>query len=67
MVATSYMSTEYFKCVYSKLRCAELCLITQLCSTLCDPMDYSPPGSSVHVILQNTEAGCISYSRDLLN
>ena len=24
----------------------------QLCSTLCEPMDYSPPGSSVHGILQ---------------
>ena len=24
----------------------------QLCSPLCDPMDYSPPGSSVHEILQ---------------
>ena len=24
----------------------------QLCSTLCDPMDSSPPGSSVHGILQ---------------
>ena len=23
-----------------------------LCLTLCDPMDYSPPGSSVHEILQ---------------
>ena len=23
-----------------------------LCLTLCDPMDYSPPGSSVHKILQ---------------
>ena len=27
-------------------------LVTQLCLTLCDPMDYSPPGSSVHEILQ---------------
>ena len=27
-------------------------LVTQLCPTLCNPMDYSPPGSSVHVILQ---------------
>ena len=27
-------------------------LITQLCLTLCNPMDYSPPGSSVHGILQ---------------
>ena len=28
------------------------CLVTQLCLTLCDPMDCSPPGSSVHGILQ---------------
>ena len=27
-------------------------LVTQLCPTLCDPMDYSPPGFSVHEILQ---------------
>ena len=27
-------------------------LITQLCPTLCDPMDCSPPDSSVHGILQ---------------
>ena len=27
-------------------------LITQLCPTLCDSMDYSPPGSSVRGILQ---------------
>ena len=26
----------------------EKVLVTQLCSTLCDPMDFSPPGSSVH-------------------
>jgi len=26
-------------------------LVTQLCPTLCDPMDCSPPGSSVHEIL----------------
>ena len=25
-------------------------LVTQLCLTLCDPMDCSPPGSSVHGI-----------------
>ena len=28
------------------------CLIAQLCPTLCDPMDCSPAGSSVHGILQ---------------
>ena len=27
-------------------------LVTQLCPTPCDPMDYSPPGSSVHGIFQ---------------
>ena len=27
-------------------------LVTQSCPTLCDPMDYRPPGSSVHGILQ---------------
>ena len=27
-------------------------LVTQLCTTLCDPMDCRPPGSSVHGILQ---------------
>ena len=26
--------------------------VTQSCPTLCDPMDYSPPGSSIHEILQ---------------
>ena len=27
-------------------------LVAQLCPTLCDPMDYSSSGSSVHGILQ---------------
>ena len=27
-------------------------LVTQLCPALCNPIDYSPPGSSVHEILQ---------------
>jgi len=27
-------------------------LVTQLCLTLCDPMDYGPPVSSVYGILQ---------------
>ena len=27
-------------------------LVTQLCSTLCDPLDCSPPGSSIHGISQ---------------
>ena len=37
-----------------------LCLIAQSCLTLCNPMDYRLPGSSVHGVLQskNTGAGC---------
>ena len=27
--------------------CRRACLVAQLCPTLCDPMDCSPPGSSV--------------------
>ena len=39
--------------------------VTQLCLTLCDPMDCSPPGSSVHGILQPRilESVAISFSR----
>ena len=33
-----------YVCMYAKS--------LQLCLTLCDPMDHSPPGSSVHRILQ---------------
>ena len=29
-----------------------LCLVAQLCLTLCEPRDYSLPGSFVHGILQ---------------
>ena len=28
--------------------CIKTCLVTQSCPILCDPMDCSPPGSSVH-------------------
>ena len=32
--------------------CCSCSLVAKLCPTLCDPMDYSPPASSVHGILQ---------------
>ena len=32
-----------------------MCLVTQLCPTLCDLMDYSLPGSSVHGIFSRQE------------
>ena len=31
--------------------------VAQLCPTLCDPMDYSPPGSSIHGISQEYWSG----------
>ena len=40
-------------------------LVAQLCLILCDPMDGSPPGSSVHGILQARilEWVAIAFSR----
>ena len=40
-------------------------LVTQSCLTLCDPMDYSPPGPFVHGILQARLLGwvAIPFSR----
>ena len=42
-----------------------VCLVTQSCSSLCHPMDYSPPGSSGHGILQARilEQVAIHFSR----
>ena len=41
-------------------------LVTQSCLTLCNPMDCSPPGSSVHGILQARipELVAIPFSRE---
>ena len=41
---------------------SERVLATQLCLTLCDPMDCSPPGSSVHGILQARLLESVSHS-----
>ena len=43
--------------------------VTQSCLILCDPMDCTLPGSSVHRIVQAKilEWVAISFSRDLLN
>ena len=32
--------------------CVCVCSVAQSCPNFCDPMDYSPPGSSVHGIFQ---------------
>ena len=44
--------------------CVCVCVSAQLCPTLCNPKDCSPPGSSVHVIFQARilEWVTISYS-----
>ena len=51
--------TESLYCMKVKL------LVAQLCLTLCDPVDCSPPGSSVHGIAQARilEWVAISFSR----
>ena len=43
-----------------------LFLVAQACPTLCDPINCSPPGSSVHRISQAQilEWVAISFSRD---
>ena len=41
--------TEINKNIYPK---DHIELVTQLCPTLCHPMDCSPPGSSIHGIFQ---------------
>ena len=67
-----YLSWIYIKIILSKFNLALYikrinvihhtcaCLVAQLGPTLCDPMDCSPPGSSVHGDSpgQNTGVGC---------
>ena len=46
-----------------------MCTCAQSCLTLCDPMDCSPPGSSVHGILQASILEWVAFpiSGDLPN
>ena len=45
--------------LFNYVLCVCMCVKPlQLCPTLCDPVDCSPPGSSVHGILQATGVGC---------
>ena len=70
----SHGTYHYFKCIkFKELGLDQIlkktkvccCLATKLCATLCDPMDYSLPGSSVHGSLQARilEWVAISFSR----
>ena len=58
--------STFEKC-YAKIKTRRVkVLVAQLCPTFCDPTDCSPPGSSVHGILQARilEWSAISFSRD---
>ena len=54
----------YRICLQTHIMCV-CAQIAQSCLTLCNPMNYSPPGSSVHGIFQARilEQVVISYSR----
>ena len=60
-------------CVYiyisNEERPGPFVLVIQSCPTLCDPMDYSSPGSSVHGLLQARilEWVAIFFSKVLLS
>ena len=49
MIFLSYSQPVIFQVSYVIIKWSE---VAQLCPTLCDPMDYSLPGSSVRGILQ---------------
>ena len=53
MLAQGYSDQEQHGALALFTECKKATLLVpQLCPTLCDPMDCSPPGSSVHGILQ---------------
>ena len=51
--------TSYNTYIFVRLFC---CLVPELCLTLRDPMDCSPPGSSVHVISQARRLDWVAIS-----
>ena len=60
------LSDQEFKTTsLNMLRAAAAAKSLQLCLTLCNPMNYSPPGSSVHGLSQARvlEWGAIAFSR----
>ena len=62
MIKQSHFSSMYnlLKLSQNHFTCVCMCVVTKSCPTLCDLMDCSPPGSSVHVISQARilELGC---------
>ena len=64
IIRAEHYQFEYFKKIKKHIvlhtHCTVVCLVAQWCPTLCDPMDCSPPGSSVHGDSpgKNTRVGC---------
>ena len=56
----SFFNSIWVNALYSIMCKCPMCVCIQLCLTLCDPMDYNPPGSSAHGIFpgKNTGVGC---------
>ena len=52
---------------YFQRLCCGLCLVTESCPTLCNPMDYSLPGYSVHGDSPgtNTGVGCHALLQEI--
>ena len=63
MTPPLWQSEEELKSLLMEVK--EEVLVVRLCLTLCDPMHYSPPGSSVRGILQARilECGASPFSR----
>ena len=58
-----YYASNYINSLFAVTVVKVKMSVAQLCLTLCDPVDCSPPGSSVHGILspgKNTGVGCHS-------
>ena len=51
MLSVHQISRQWRQCVFLLVILC-VCSVTQSCPTFCNPMDYSPPGSSVHGVLQ---------------
>ena len=55
-------SSLWWECkwVQQLKRTVQSCLVTQLCPSVCKPMDWTPPGSSIHGDFpgKNTGVGC---------
>ena len=53
--------TELRSMIKEKIRCC-CCSVAKSCLTLCNPMNYSPPGFSVHGIFQATILDWLRFS-----